>query len=153
MSQYPPPQNPPPPMHAAAGLWTIRRSAARAQAEQRPGDHFADHGNSQLHSRRGPLGNTFQRQLGLGKAKDPRYGGKGLAITGIVLGLLSIVVYLGIGYTVYWGVGKFKAMAEPGVKFFQAIDKGDLTLAKTYTTGNISDAELAPAQNDQRHQH
>src|SRR6267142_7016101 len=51
--------------------------------------------------------------LGLGKAKDPRYGGKGLAIVGMVLGLLSIVVYAGIGYSVYWGFGKFKAMAEP----------------------------------------
>jgi hypothetical protein len=80
--------------------------------------------------------------LGLGKAKDPRIGGKGLAIVGIVLGLISIVAYVAIGYGVYWGVGKFKAMAEPGVKFFEALDKGNLAEAKTYTTGNISDAEL-----------
>jgi hypothetical protein len=81
--------------------------------------------------------------LGLGKAKDPRIGGKGLAIVGMVLGFLSIVVYLGVGYGFYWGVGKFKAMAEPGVKFFEALNKDDLPQAKTYTTGNISDADLA----------
>jgi hypothetical protein len=81
--------------------------------------------------------------LGMGKAKDPRVGGKGLAIVGIVLGLIGIIAWAGIGYGVYWGVGKFKAMAEPGVKFFEALNKGNLTEAKTYTTGNISDAELA----------
>ena len=80
--------------------------------------------------------------LGMGKAKDPRVGGKGLAIVGIILGLLSIVAYAGVGYSVYWGVGKLKAMGEPGIKFFEALNKGDLTQAKAYTTGNISDADL-----------
>ena len=84
--------------------------------------------------------------LGMGKAKDPRVGGKGLAIIGIILGLISIIAWGGIGYGVYWGVGKFKAMAEPGVKFFEALNKGNLTEAKAYTTGNISDADLARLQ-------
>jgi len=80
--------------------------------------------------------------LGLGKAKDPRVGGKGLAIVGILLGLISIVAYAGVGYSVYWGVNKFKALAEPGVKFFQALNKGDMAQAKSYTTSNITDADL-----------
>jgi len=84
--------------------------------------------------------------LGLGKAKDPRVGGKGLAIVGIVLGLLSIVAYAGVGYSVYWGFGKLKAMAEPGAEFFKAVDAGDFVKAKQYTTGNISDIDLAKAR-------
>src|SRR5688572_4588771 len=38
--------------------------------------------------------------LGMGKAKDPRIGGKGLAIVGIVLGLIGIIAWAGIGYGV-----------------------------------------------------
>ena len=84
--------------------------------------------------------------LGIGKAKDPRVGGKGLAIVGIVLGLLSIVAYAGVGYFGYWGFGKLKAMAEPGAEFFKAVDAGDFTKAKQYATGNISDVDLAKAR-------
>ncbi|HEV8377974.1 MAG TPA: DUF4190 domain-containing protein [Tepidisphaeraceae bacterium] len=84
--------------------------------------------------------------LGLGKAKDPRVGGKGLAIIGIVLGLISIVAYAGIGYSVYWGFGKLKALAEPGAEFFKAVDAGDFAKARQYATGNITDADLAKAR-------
>ncbi len=80
--------------------------------------------------------------LGIGKAKDPRYGGKGLAITGIVLGLLSILVYAGIGYGVYWGVGKIKELAS-GFQFIEALSRGSVAEAKSFTTGKMSDAELA----------
>src|SRR2546426_4005242 len=45
--------------------------------------------------------------LGMGKAKDPRVGGKGMAIVGIVLGLISIVAYAAVGYGVYVVGSKF----------------------------------------------
>src|SRR6266436_5586559 len=79
--------------------------------------------------------------LGLGKAKDPRVGGKGLAIVGIILGLISIIAYLGVGYSIYWGVGKLKEMAS-GIQFIQSLNQGNIAQAKTYTTGKMSDAEL-----------
>src|SRR5882672_4373043 len=75
--------------------------------------------------------------LGLSKAKDPRVGGKGLAIIGIILGVISIVAYMGVGYAVYWGAGKFKEMAS-GVQFIQALNQGNIAQAKTYTTGKMS---------------
>src|SRR5205814_1023742 len=41
---------------AAAGVWTIRRDAAGGAGEQWSGDHLADHGDSELHSRSGIAG-------------------------------------------------------------------------------------------------
>jgi hypothetical protein len=79
--------------------------------------------------------------LGLGKAKDPRVGGKGLAIVGIVLGLLSLVAYAGVGYFAYWGVGKLKQMSG-GIQFMEALNRSNIDEAKTYTTGKMSDSEL-----------
>src|SRR6266576_4444715 len=80
--------------------------------------------------------------LGMGKAKDPRIGGKGLAIVGILLGLISIVAYAAVGYGIYWGAGKLKEMAS-GIQFIGALNRGNIAEAKTYTTGKMTDAELA----------
>jgi len=80
--------------------------------------------------------------LGMGKAKDPRVGGKGMAIVGILLGLVSVVAYAAVGYGVYVVGSKFKEMAS-GIQFMQALHEGNIAKAKTYTTGKMSDAELA----------
>src|SRR5215813_5339276 len=40
---------------------------------------------------------------GLRKARDPRYGGKGVAIAGLLLGLLGLVGWASAGGAAYWG--------------------------------------------------
>jgi hypothetical protein len=79
--------------------------------------------------------------VGIGTTKDSRYSGRGLAIGGIILGLISLAVWAAIGYGGYWGYGKIKQMAD-GIKFVESLSKGNVTEAKTYTTGKMSDAEL-----------
>jgi hypothetical protein len=79
---------------------------------------------------------------GVGKTKDPRFGGRGFAVTGIVLGILSLLIWAGVGYGVYWGVGKFKQLAS-GVHFIEQLSNGNVTEAKKYTTGKMTDAELS----------
>src|SRR5205814_3588193 len=132
MSQYPPPQypppNPPPPpggfqQYPAGGM------PPGAQASNGLAITSLIMGILSCIPGVGLLAILFGA-LGIGKAKDPRYGGKGLAIVGIVLGLLSIVVYAGVGYSFYWGFGKLKSMAEPGAEFFKAVDAGDFGKAR-----------------------
>ncbi len=79
--------------------------------------------------------------FGIGSTKDPRYGGRGLAIGGIILGLISLAIWGAIAYGGYWGYGKFKEMAV-GIKFVESLSKANVAQAKTYTTGKMSDAEL-----------
>jgi hypothetical protein len=84
--------------------------------------------------------------LGMGKAKDPRFGGKGLAVVGLLLGLLGTIGWAYGGLKIYQGVQFLKAVAEPAAGFFQGITEGDLAKAKSYTTSNVTDAEIKSAQ-------
>src|SRR4051812_41894509 len=121
MSQYPPPQYPPstPPPPGFGGMQQPSQPASNGMAIT-----SLIMGILSCIPGVGLLAILFGA-MGVSKAKDPRYGGKGLAITGIVLGLLSIVVWATIGYSIYWGVGKLKALAEPGAEFFKAVHEGD----------------------------
>ena len=84
--------------------------------------------------------------LGMGKAKDPRYGGKGLAMVGLILGVLGTLGWAYGGYKGYQGYQFIKAMAEPAGGFFQGMADGDFAKAKSYTTANVSEAEIRSAQ-------
>jgi len=84
--------------------------------------------------------------LGMGKAKDPRVGGKGLAMVGIVLGLLGTLGWAYGGYKGYQGWQFLKGVAEPAAGFFGGMSEGDLAKAKSYTTANVSEAEIKSAQ-------
>jgi hypothetical protein len=142
MSQYPPPQYPPPnPPPPPGGYPGGGGMPPGAQASNGLAITSLIMGILSCIPGVGLLAILFGA-LGIGKAKDPRYGGKGLAIVGIVLGLISIVVWGGIGYGVYWGVGKIKEMAS-GFQFVEALSRGSVAEAKTFSTGKMSDAELS----------
>lgn len=79
--------------------------------------------------------------IGLSATSNPNVKGRGLAITGIILGLLFSLIGGGIGYGMYWGMGKIKEMAMEQTKpFVNAIVDGDIEKASQYTT--IPRAEL-----------
>lgn len=84
--------------------------------------------------------------LGMGKAKDPRVGGKGLAVVGLLLGLLGTLGWAYAGYKGYQAWGYLKGMAEPAAGFFQGMADGDFAKAKSYTTNSVSEAEIRAAQ-------
>ncbi|MEL7472617.1 MAG: DUF4190 domain-containing protein [Planctomycetota bacterium] len=58
-----------------------------------------------------------------------RIGGLGLAIAGLILGLLATVVWVGIGFGVKMAFDVYKDGATKITTTFQAIDAGDYTLA------------------------
>jgi hypothetical protein len=73
--------------------------------------------------------------VGIGSASKPGVSGKGLAIGGIVLGILWLILGAGGIYFTYWGVGKFKQMAGDAARpFITAIAQGDMATANRYTT-------------------
>src|SRR5678815_5107834 len=70
--------------------------------------------------------------LGMGKAKDPRVGGKGLAVVGLLLGVLGTVGWAYGAYKINQGWHLLKGMAEPAAGFFQGVADGDFSKAKSY---------------------
>lgn len=81
--------------------------------------------------------------VGLKKANDPRYGGRGLAIGGLVLGLLSVLFWTFFG-SVF--VGIFTATGEPrrlAQDFVKMTSEGATDAALTHAAQNIDRPQLA----------
>jgi hypothetical protein len=82
--------------------------------------------------------------VGIKKTKDPQVGGKGLAIAGIILGLLSIGTWALFGGTIFALFKGTEAQREFARSFVQDIAAGNVeaAVAKTDTTA-ISREEVA----------
>ncbi|MFI5378537.1 MAG: DUF4190 domain-containing protein [Tepidisphaerales bacterium] len=80
--------------------------------------------------------------VGFFRGKDPRRGRRGMAIAGIILGLLSLGVWSGIGYGAYWVYGFF----VPTTGLIGTLGNNDITGARQYVTPSVTDADLASAQ-------
>jgi hypothetical protein len=85
--------------------------------------------------------------IGLGKSKQPGAGGKGLAIAGIVLGLIWLFVHVGLVGAGVWGWGKVNQLVrEPtqtiGSTFLNNLASGNTSAAEGVTTGRFSAEQL-----------
>lgn len=79
--------------------------------------------------------------VGIKSANRPGVSGKGLAITGLILGLLGLLGWAGFGATIYYGWQQAKAqMAQQAQPFVNAIAAGDVEKAKQYAS--LSEGEL-----------
>ncbi|MGA2500467.1 MAG: DUF4190 domain-containing protein, partial [Tepidisphaeraceae bacterium] len=83
---------------------------------------------------------------GFSRGKDPRRGGRGMAMAGIILGLISLVAWGGIGYFGYWVGSQMKAFFVPATGLIQTLSENDIPGARQYVTAGVSDADLANAQ-------
>jgi hypothetical protein len=82
--------------------------------------------------------------VGRGKAKDPRFGGRGMATTGIILGLLNIVGWIAFGYGAYEYV---KPIKQVGHDFIAAMANGDPNAARyVHSTNNPAEIRRAAEQ-------
>ncbi len=78
--------------------------------------------------------------IGVAQAKPPK-GGKGMAITGITLGVLWIVGLSVVGYGTYYGVNKAIQLAKaPAINTLNELAAGDIAAASKYST--LSEDEL-----------
>ena len=73
--------------------------------------------------------------VGIGATKDNRADGRGLAIAGLILGLLGIVGWASFGGLMFYGLSQGKQIANNTAKpFVQAVSQADYTTAGNYST-------------------
>jgi hypothetical protein len=80
--------------------------------------------------------------LGIRKANDPRYGGRGIAIAGLVLGVMSILFW-GLFGTGIWGL--FRATEAPralAATFVRDVAAGDIEAAQANAGSLVTPGEL-----------
>ena len=80
--------------------------------------------------------------LGIKKANDPRYGGRGIAIAGLVLGAMSVLFWALFGGG-FWAL--FKATNAPrdvAAAFVRDVSAGDIESAQSHTGQLVSADEL-----------
>ena len=85
--------------------------------------------------------------VGLKKTRDPQVGGKGLAIVGLVLGVLSIAGWGLMGGGMYWGYAKSQPARTVATQFATDLASQNFASAAALTDG-VSAQELENAAAD-----
>jgi hypothetical protein len=80
--------------------------------------------------------------LGISKARDPRYGGKGMAIAGVLLGIFWFLGWAAGGYGFYRVYVAVREMGIPAKTFVQAMESGDIAKARTVAAPTLTDEQL-----------
>jgi len=80
--------------------------------------------------------------VGISKAKDPRVGGKAMAIIGLLLGIVGLIGWSAGGYGIYRGYAFLKELILPSSQFFEALGNGDVAKAQSVSTANVSTADI-----------
>ncbi len=84
--------------------------------------------------------------VGLKRTKGGQRKGRGLAVTGIVLGLLGLLVWVGLGIAAVAGVAWFESIVEPGdAEVGQCVnidDEGDTVFMREAECNEEHDAEI-----------
>lgn len=78
--------------------------------------------------------------LGIKDANKPGVGGKGLAITGLILGVVGLLGWAGIGAFGYWGYSMARDAADSGRLLVADVQAGKFENIAQYTT--LSEAEM-----------
>ena len=83
--------------------------------------------------------------VGIGKTKDPRYSGRGLAIAGLILGLLSIVLWgiFGGGAYAFYAYGK--PAREASNQFLRDLSVANIEAAQAKSTSTLTRQQLQAA--------
>jgi hypothetical protein len=86
--------------------------------------------------------------IGLSKTRDPRVGGKGLAIAGIVLGLAGMCIQIPIGYFAFIGARAGMQVVLTPQEFLKDLSTGNVdgAMAKCAPTVQRSTIEESVAQ-------
>jgi len=79
--------------------------------------------------------------IGIRKSRDPYLGGKGLAVAGLILGIVSVLGWSVFGLVLGYGYTESKPAGIVARQFLQDVTAGNINAALTNSTG-ISAAQL-----------
>jgi hypothetical protein len=79
---------------------------------------------------------------GVRKAKDPRYGGRGMAVSGIVLGFVNLIGWALIGGATYYGYQQSRPLRQLADNFLTDMSKGDVNAASKHCHSTMAAADL-----------
>jgi hypothetical protein len=82
---------------------------------------------------------------GARKAKDPRYGGRGMAVGGIVLGVVNLIGWALFGGLAYYGYQQSKPVRQLANSFLGDMAKGDVNAASKHCHSTMAVADLQRA--------
>ena len=88
--------------------------------------------------------------VGSKKANDPRFGGKGMAVTGIVLGFLNLIGWAIAGGLIYSGYQQVKPMIANSRDFITAMSDGDMNKASAFTHSTMNRGDLQRASDQMK---
>lgn len=80
--------------------------------------------------------------IGIKSTSKPNVGGRGMAIAGMILGVLSIIGWIVIGGTMWWGLNMVKEQVKSAEYFTQAVTAGDYAKAAEYTSAGFNEGEI-----------
>ena len=80
--------------------------------------------------------------FGIKKAKDPQVGGKGLAIAGLILGVLSVGIWTLFGGGIWALIKGTEAQREVARQFITDLAAGNVDAAQAQTDGSIPREDL-----------
>ena len=83
--------------------------------------------------------------IGLRKTRDPRVGGKGLAIAGLVLGIVSILLWALFGGALLQMWRGTAGQRDVARQFFNDIAAGNVAAAQAKATSNVTPEQIQAA--------
>ncbi len=85
--------------------------------------------------------------VGIAKGRK-RGSGTGLAIAGLVLGLISLAVWMLFGTAIFAAIGMTKANRTVATQFIKDVHAGNITAAQAATDGSLTKEELDTMSQD-----
>jgi hypothetical protein len=84
------------------------------------------------------------------KARDPRFGGRGMAVTGIILGVLNLIGWGIFGAIAYYGYKQTGPIRQVAHSFVSDMAKGDVNAAAKHCHSTMAVADLKRASDQMK---
>lgn len=80
--------------------------------------------------------------FGIRKSSDPRYGGRGMAIAGLLLGILSLAGWTVIASAAYYGYQRVKPGLTLTDSYVRSLAAGDVAAVRAKSTSAVSAEQI-----------
>jgi hypothetical protein len=81
--------------------------------------------------------------MGIRRSRDPRFGGRSMAVAGLILGILSVLGWIIISAIAYTGYQRVRPGLELTDAYLQDLASGDVAAANARSAENLSSQQIA----------